>query len=253
MRIPRFYLPAQFQPGLLVALNKEQSHYALTVLRLKNGHQIHVFDGQGHQADAQLQVINRREAQVLLGDVIERPATESTLNSLLVQGISRGERMDYSLQKAVELGISTIQPVFTERCEVRLDQEKADKRRQQWQALVVSACEQSGRCVVPEVLPLVSLADWFAHPLQLDYANHTRGLVLDPFSQKTIMQINEPEPLVPFALLIGPEGGLTEQEVKQAQLVGLQPVRLGPRILRTETTAPVVLSLLQAKWGDLNQ
>ncbi|AHF01783.1 16S rRNA methyltransferase [Thiomicrospira aerophila AL3] len=250
MRIPRFYLAANYQPGLVIELDKDQAHYALTVLRLKNGHQIQVFDGQGQQADARLQVMGRRDAQVVLGDSISRPACESPLNTLLVQGISRGERMDYSLQKAVELGVSAIQPVFTERCEVRLDEDKAEKRRQQWQALVISACEQSGRCVVPEVKPLITLEHWFAQNPNQPYPKGTRGLVLDPYSTKTFNEIEKPNLTQSLALLIGPEGGLTEQEVEQAQAQGLQGIRLGPRILRTETAAPVILSLLQARWGD---
>lgn len=248
MRISRFYLAASYQPGLVIELDKDQAHYALTVLRLKNGHQIQVFDGQGQQADARLQVIGRRDAQVVLADTITRPGCESPLNTLLVQGISRGERMDYSLQKAVELGVSAIQPVFTERSEVRLDEDKAEKRRQQWQALVISACEQSGRCVVPEVKPLITLEHWF------DENPHQSGLVLDPYSTKTLNEvlneIEKPNLTQSLALLIGPEGGLTKQEVEQAQAQGLQGIRLGPRILRTETAAPVILSLLQARWGD---
>jgi len=245
MRIPRFYLPADYQPGLVVALNKEQNHYALTVLRLKNGHQLEVFDGQGQQTEATLHTLSRRDAQVILGDKITRPACESPLNTLLVQGISRGERMDYTLQKAVELGITTIQPVFTERCEVRLDEDKAEKRRQQWQALVISACEQSGRCVVPDVKPLISLEDWFANNSQQP------GLVLDPYGSQTLNHLESPNLTQPLALLIGPEGGLTDHEVAQAQAQGFLGIQLGPRILRTETAAPVILSLLQARWGDL--
>lgn len=246
MRIPRLYLPGDYQPGQILELTKEQVHYALNVLRLKAEHPLEVFDGEGHQAQAQLHILNKREAQVTLSE-IKQPKTESPLNTLLVQGISRGERMDYSLQKAVELGVSTIQPVFSERCEVRLDSQKAEKRRLQWQALVVSACEQSGRCVVPIVHPLITLNDWFAdHPQQ-------PGLVLDPYAQQTLMTFTPEQPQTSaLALLIGPEGGLSEAEVEQAKTQGLTPVRLGPRILRTETAAPAVLSLLQAQWGDLN-
>ncbi|MBE0493086.1 MAG: 16S rRNA (uracil(1498)-N(3))-methyltransferase [Thiomicrospira sp.] len=246
MRIPRLYLPAEYQSGRVLDLTKDQAHYALTVLRLKAEHPLEVFDGEGHQAQAQLQILNKREAQITLGE-IQRPNTESPLNTLLIQGISRGERMDYSLQKAVELGVSAIQPVFTERCEVRLDPQKAEKRRQQWQALVISACEQSGRCVVPIVRPLITLNTWFSdHPQQ-------PGLVLDPYAQQTLMTF-KPEQMqtTELALLIGPEGGLSETEVEQAKTNGLTAVRLGPRVLRTETAAPVVLSLLQAQWGDLN-
>lgn len=246
MRIPRLYLAGDYQSGQVLNLTKEQAHYALTVLRLKPDHPLEVFDGEGHQAQAQLHVLNKREAQVILGEI--QPAqTESPLKTLLVQGVSRGERMDYSLQKAVELGVTAIQPVFTERCEVRLDPQKAEKRRQQWQALVISACEQSGRGVVPVVHPLITLNQWFSdHPQQ-------PGLVLDPYAQQTLMTFKPEQPqTVELALLIGPEGGLSDTEVEQAKIHGLSAVRLGPRILRTETTAPVVLALLQAQWGDLN-
>lgn len=246
MRIPRLYLPAEYQSGRVLDLTKEQAHYALTVLRLKAEHPLEVFDGEGHQAQAQLHILNKREAQVTLGEV-QYPNTESPLKTLLVQGISRGERMDYSLQKAVELGVSAIQPVFTERCEVRLDPQKAEKRRQQWQALVISACEQSGRCVVPIVHPLITLNQWFSDQPQQP------GLVLDPYAQQTLMTFKPELPQkAELALLIGPEGGLSDAEVEQAKIQGLTPVRLGPRILRTETAAPVILSLLQAQWGDLN-
>lgn len=244
MRIPRFYLPADYQPGLVVELQKEQTHYALTVLRLKNGHLVDVFDGQGRQARASLQVIDKRTAHVTLSE-ISQPSTESPLHTLLLQGISRGERMDYALQKAVELGVTEIQPLFTERCEVRLEDDKQHKRREQWQALVISACEQSGRCVVPQVKPLMTLTEWFAQNPQQP------GLVLDPYSQKTLSQLPNPDLTKPLAILIGPEGGLTDDEVQLAQQQGFQGIRLGPRILRTETAAPVILSLLQAQWGDL--
>lgn len=245
MRIPRLYLPGDYQSGQVLNLTKEQTHYALTVLRLKADHPLEVFDGKGHQAQAQLQIINKREAQITLGE-IQRPNTESPLQTLLVQGISRGERMDYSLQKSVELGVSAIQPVFSERCEVRLDPQKAEKRRQQWQALVISACEQSGRCVVPIVHPLITLNQWFAdHPQQ-------PGLVLDPYAQHSLKTYQPTRPqTAELALLIGPEGGLSDTEVEQAKKHGLTAVCLGPRILRTETAAPVILSLLQAQLGDL--
>ncbi|WP_044407998.1 16S rRNA (uracil(1498)-N(3))-methyltransferase [Thiomicrospira microaerophila] len=247
MRIPRLYLAVDLQPGLVVNLNKDQAHYALTVLRLKNAHPVQVFDGLGQQIDGVLQILSRRDAQVLLGEHLERPNTESPLNTLLLQGISRGERMDYSLQKAVELGVTEIQPLFTDRCEVRLDADKAEKRRQQWQALVISACEQSGRAQVPIVHAPVTLEHWIGQLTQ-----PAQGLVLDPYAQQTLQTISKPSHLQAFALLVGPEGGLTDMEVQLAQNAGLTAIRLGSRILRTETAAPVILSLLQAQWGDLN-
>ncbi len=244
MRIPRFYIPADYQPGLVITLNKEQVHYALTVLRLKSGHQIEAFDGRGHCADAQLHVINKREATLTLNRVKYEPK-QSPLNTVLVQGISRGERMDYSLQKAVELGVTAIQPVFTERCEVRLDAEKSDKRREQWQTLVISACEQSGRNVVPQVYPAQPLTHW------LNQSDHL-GMVLDPYAEQGLQHLQAPPMHAPWHILIGPEGGLSEEEVQQAKQQGLTPVRLGQRILRTETVAPVILALVQNRWGDLN-
>lgn len=245
MRIPRLYLPGPYQLNESIRLNKEQAHYALTVLRLKNDHPLEVFDGQATQAQARLQVINKREAQIEIIK-LEQPSTESPLQLTLVQGISRGERMDYSLQKAVELGVSQIQPVFTERCEVRLSSDKLEKRRQQWQALVISACEQSGRVRVPKVAPLMSLTQWLQQQAQ-----PCLGLVLDPYADTRIYDLAPLEPTQNYALLIGPEGGLSDEEVNLAQQHGLTAIRLGPRILRTETAAPTILAILQQRWGDL--
>lgn len=242
MRIPRFYLPAPYQAGAKLSLEKAQVHYALNVLRLKHQRPVELFDGQGAQAQAQLHVIDRRHAEVEITaiDTINR---ESPLHTVLLQGISKGDRMDFTIQKATELGITTIQPLFTEHCDVKLTADKQLKRQQQWQDIAISACEQSNRNHLPTILPPITFADWLAS------AEHTQGLVLEPTATRSLKQLPPPT-CDPLAILIGPEGGLSEEEVALACEKGLQPIRLGPRILRTETAGLVILSALQTLWGD---
>ncbi|MDX1347748.1 MAG: 16S rRNA (uracil(1498)-N(3))-methyltransferase [Thiomicrorhabdus chilensis] len=244
MRIPRFYLPGEYQPQQVISLHKEQVHYALNVLRLKNQHPVEIFNGQGLQASATLIVTGRRSADLCI-ETLSQPQNESPLHSILVQSISRGDRMDYSLQKSVELGVTQIQPIFSERCEVKLSGDKLKKRRDQWQAIVISACEQSGRCTVPEILPIQPYADWLSSLPQPVF-----GLVLDPYASNTLQTLQPPKTNRPVHLLIGPEGGLSTAEVEQAVNQGLTPIKLGPRILRTETAGPAILAGLQTLWGD---
>jgi len=244
MRISRLFIEADFQPKQTLELSKEQAHYALTVLRLKSGTPIEAFDGRGNLATGQLIVTGRRSAEVQI-EQVEQSSNESPLKTVLVQGISRGDRMDHSIQKAVELGVSAIQPIFTARCEVKLQGEKLEKRRQQWQSIVINACEQSGRTVVPQIRPILTFDQWLQ---ALD--NNRFGLVLDPYAENSLTSIKKPADETPVQLLIGPEGGLTEEEVKEAIQAGMTAVKLGPRILRTETAGPAVLSILQTIWGD---
>lgn len=244
MRIPRFYLPGEYQPQQVITLHKEQVHYALNVLRLKNQHPVEIFNGQGLQASATLIVTGRRSADLCI-ESLSQPQNESPLHSILVQSISRGDRMDYTLQKAVELGVTQIQPIFSERCEVKLSGDKLEKRRDQWQSIVISACEQSGRCTVPEILPILPYADWLDSLPQPVF-----GLVLDPYASNTLQTLQAPETDRPVHLLIGPEGGLSTAEVEHAVNQGLTPIKLGPRILRTETAGPAILAGLQTLWGD---
>lgn len=243
MRVPRFYLKAKLIAGQTLTLSKEQAHYALTVLRLKDQRPVQVFDGKGIQADAILQVTGRRSANISIQSC-QKTNTESPLNTVLLQGISKGDRMDYSIQKSVELGITTIQPLFTERSEVKLKDDKLVKKCQQWQDIAINACEQSGRNIVPNILPPLEFETW------LKAADTAQGLVLDPYAQETLKTLSAPKNDYPYQLLIGPEGGLTEQEVLQAVTKGLTPIQLGPRVLRTETASVVILSALQTLWGD---
>ncbi len=243
MRISRFYLPFNYQVGQTLKLNKDQSHYALTVLRIKDNRKIEIFDGKGKQAQAKLIVNNRRCASVIIEE-ISSPLVESPLNTILCQAISKGDRMDYTIQKCVELGITAIQPLITTNCDIKLDDSKLQKKRQQWQNIAISACEQSNRNTVPNIYPHLSYVNW------LQNYNHINGLVLNPYAHKGLRQVDDKFKNIPIYLLIGPEGGLTDIEIKQAIKIGLTDIKLGNRILRTETTGVAVLSALQLLWGD---
>lgn len=245
MRIPRFYLPVTFQQGRSISLDKPQAHYALTVLRLKDQRPIEVFDGKGNQAQAKLLVTGRKTADVLI-EHCESINTESPLQTVLLQGISKGDRMDYTIQKSVELGVTAIQPLFTERCDVKLTGDRLDKKRTQWQDIAINACEQSNRNVVPAVLPPLSYGDWLSAQTQVS------GLVLSPTAEHSLQTLPSSLSEQSIHLLIGPEGGLTDDEISHGVQKGLTPIRLGPRILRTETASVTVLSALQTLWGDFH-
>lgn len=249
MRIARLYLEGHYQANQIVPLPKEQAHYVLTVLRLKNAFQMEAFNGQGLLAKGTLEVTSRRTANFHI-DSVETSDCESPLNTVLVQGISKGDRMDTSIQKAVELGVTAIQPIFTERCDVKLAHDKLEKRRNQWQTIAINACEQSGRTVVPNVLPIQTYQAWLDS--QNTDGQTSFGLVLDPYAQNSIKTIAAPQNNTPINLLIGPEGGLTDNEVNLAESIGLTRVQLGPRVLRTETAGPAILAILQTLWGDFN-
>ncbi|MBN2605717.1 MAG: 16S rRNA (uracil(1498)-N(3))-methyltransferase [Thiotrichales bacterium] len=240
MRISRFYFPAEFQTGDTLTLTKEQAHYALTVLRLKHERPVELFDGKGKQALATLIHTSRRTADVVI-DSVSTPENESPIQTILLQGISKGDRMDFTIQKCVELGITAIQPLWTEHCDVKND--KIDKKLQHWQEIAINACEQSNRNVVPDILPPLEIGEWFA--LQTS----VKGLVLDPYASQSLKNIEDFGESA-IHLLVGPEGGLTETEVSLAQTKGMTPITLGPRILRTETAGMAVLAILQAKFGD---
>lgn len=244
MRISRLYLQADYIAGQTLELSKEQAHYALTVLRLKNGTIIEVFNGKGSVARGQIMTASRRSAHVIIEELLDIQ-NESPLKTILVQGISRGDRMDYSIQKAIELGVSAIQPVFTERCEVKLKADKLEKRQQQWQTIVINACEQSGRNVVPKILPIADLSQWLEQQ-----SPDLFGLVMDPRANHTLATVAKPPAKTPVHILVGPEGGLTDDEIITSSNAGFTSIQLGPRILRTETAGPATLAIIQALWGD---
>ncbi len=238
----RLYCDLPLSPGAEIALPEAAARHAVTVLRLQVGDTLHLFNGAGGEYSASLVAVNKREARVRLTE-FHAAERESPLAITLVLGISAGERMDYSLQKATELGVSAIQPLATERSEVRLAGERADKRLQHWQHVVIAACEQCGRNRVPAVAPVQK---FFAYLAAVDRSK--RLLMLSP---DAVTPLKRAAPSTDVVLLIGSEGGLAPAECQAAVASGFEPVSLGPRILRTETAPVAALAVLQALWGDI--
>jgi 16S rRNA (uracil1498-N3)-methyltransferase len=238
----RLYCDMPLSPGAEIALPESAARHAVTVLRLQAGDTLHLFNGAGGEFLASLVAVNKREARVRVVDFLAREC-ESPVDITLALGISAGERMDYSLQKATELGVRAIQPLATERSVVKLAGERADKRLQHWQHVVIAACEQCGRNRVPAVAPARKLFEYLAA-----VERNKRLLVLSPGADTPLKRI---APAAAAVLLIGPEGGLAPVEYLAAETSGFESVSLGPRILRTETAPVAALAVLQALWGDL--
>lgn len=242
MRQSRIYTPQPLLSTETVELSGQTRHYLARVLRLSVGDSVILFDGDGREYPGEIIEVQSKRIIARLGE--SRPAgNESPLKITLVQAISRGERMDYSLQKATELGVSCIQPLVSQRVEVRLDEKRKAKRLQHWKGVVISACEQSGRAVVPEVLQPCLLDEWLA------VADTSKSLVLDPTAKMRLSEFSEGHKNV--SVLVGPEGGFTEIELEHVKAKGVTPLSLGPRILRTETAGPVAIAVLQVVAGDL--
>lgn len=243
MTTPRIYLPCPLSSDALVDLDARAVGHVVRVLRLRTGDTITLFNGDGHDYAAELISVRKDSAQCRVTNQQPRD-TESPLTLELAQGISRGERMDYTLQKAVELGITRIVPLDTERSQVKLSGEREEKRIQHWQGVILHACEQSGRSRIPELAPVQRLNEWLhvRTPGALD-------LFLDPQGDCSVDALDGP--LSTVTLLVGPEGGLSPTERDQAVAAGFKRLRLGPRVLRTETAALAALAALQSRWGDL--
>ncbi|MGJ7458248.1 16S rRNA (uracil(1498)-N(3))-methyltransferase [Halomonas sp. MA07-2] len=244
-KAPRIHVAADFIVGGDVVLPEGPARHVARVLRLVEGAPLCLFDGNGLEATAVLVEASRKRVVVRI-ESLEPGGGESPLAVHLGQAISKGDRMDYAIQKAVELGVAAITPLYTEHGDVRLRGEREAKKLAHWQAVAASACEQCGRARVPSVHPPVALADWLAK------RDEALRLVLHPAteSEARALLAREAAPSG-VALLIGPEGGLAEAEVASARAAGFAPLSLGPRILRTETAPVVALSLLQYRFGDL--
>jgi len=241
VRTPRLYTACPLVPGGRIELEAGPAHHAATVLRLRAGESIRLFDGSGTECAGR---IARTTRQSIIVDIecclaVNR---ESPLRITLAQGISRPERMDYTLQKAVELGVSAIIPLLTQRTAIKLDSGRAARRLDHWQKVIVAACEQCGRNQLPLLLPVASLADWLAE------GGDGVKLLLRAGVKASLADAPRASEVT---LLIGPEGGLAEAEVAAAERSGYLPVALGPRILRTETAALAAIALLQGIYGDL--
>jgi 16S rRNA (uracil1498-N3)-methyltransferase len=241
----RFHVRGKLGNGSEVRLPPDAAHHAVRVLRLAVGEQVVLFDGHGGEFEACITRIERSYVSVKTGAhlAVER---ESHLHIELVQGLSGGDRMDITLQKAVELGVTAIQPVATKRSVVKLKDERAQRRVEHWQNLVIAACEQCGRNRVPQVAAVLGLPEWLAQREMPPPDAETR-LLLSPDAAAALKDL---VPAGRLVMLVGPEGGLSPGEAQIAQSRGFKPVRLGPRILRTETAALAALSAIQALWGD---
>ena len=243
MRLIRVHAAQPLSAGAEVALPEAAAHHVARVLRLRPGAPLVLFDGSGADFRAEIVAV---EGDRVRARVVERTAglRESPLGITLVQAVSRGERMDWTLQKATELGVRSIQPVLSARSVVRLDGQQAAKKHRHWQAIVAGACEQCGRSVLPEVRPPLDLPRFLA-----EVPREGQRLVLSPTGPGSLAGL--PGMAARVELLIGPEGGLDDAELAAAERAGFAPVRLGPRVLRTETAGIAALAVLQALWGDL--
>ncbi len=248
----RIYQITDFIVNNTVKLSDDAFGHMVRVLRLSEGDIVTLFNGrkpngkEAFQYTAKLVDVKKKHASV---EIISQEAVnnESPLNIHLGQGISRGDRMDFTLQKSVELGVNKITPLFTERCGVKLSSERLAKKCEQWQKIVISACEQSGRCIVPLVAEPMLLQDW------INEQTTALKLNLHPKAAYSIMTLPMEKPAneLSIRLLIGPEGGLTDDEISQANQADFQDILLGPRVLRTETAALTAITALQCRFGDL--
>jgi 16S rRNA (uracil1498-N3)-methyltransferase len=241
MRIPRLFLPMPLAEASVITLPEERAHYLKTVLRLRVGSELVVFNGGGDEFSAEVERLSRAESQLRLVKRSQQ-SRESPLSVHLGLGISRGERMDLVIQKAVELGVSAISPLVAERTVVRLDDERRASRWAHWQRVAQSACEQCQRNRVPSLAEPTALEEW------LSTVAGTR-LLLDPAGSRSLRDIAPSNEGV--VILAGPEGGFSSEERAKAVQAGFIAVRFGPRILRTETAAIAALCAAQALWGDL--
>jgi 16S rRNA (uracil1498-N3)-methyltransferase len=241
----RLFLEGELTVGSDIALPAESVQH-LRARRLRPGEKVVLFNGQGGEFHGTLRALERREAVVTLEAFDPREA-ESPLEIVLVQGIAKGERMDFTIQKGVELGVAAIQPVFTDHGVVRLDSKRAEKRRAHWQAVATSACEQCGRNRVPPVHSPTPLSDFWQDLSGKDGI----GIVLDADGGHATTALQPAAKRL--RLLVGPEGGLSDQELRKAAERGLTRLTLGPRILRTETAGLAAIAALQTLYGDLSQ
>lgn len=241
MRIPRIYTSQPLTSNTTVELESGPAHHVAKVLRMQAGRELVLFNGTGGEYRAVIAAVGKRRVSVTIGEFSE-PQTESPLVTELAIGVSRGERMDWVIQKATELGVTRIQPVFTERTEVKLNGERLEKRMQRWQQTIVSACEQCQRNSLPELKDPQSLQQ------ALTYSTASAKYVLHHRTDRRLQDTVRPESV---CLLVGPEGGLSDEEIELTQKQGFQALALGPRVLRTETAPVAALAVIQYQWGDI--
>lgn len=241
MRIPRIYTDTPLQAGAEAQLDDNAAQHVGRVLRMQPGQALNLFNGDGQDYPALIASASKKNVTVQ----VEQPTannSESALEIVLGQTLSKGDRMDYAVQKAVEMGVSRIVPLSTERCDVRLKGDREDKRLSHWRSVAISAAEQCGRARVPDILPVMNITEWLAYSQRCDLR-----LVLHHRTEQSLDSLARPKSI---ALMIGPEGGLSANEIAQAEHAGFLPVALGPRVLRTETAPVAAMALCQWLWGD---
>lgn len=242
MRLTRVHVPGPLAAGARHTIEGEAANHITRVLRLRPGDPLTLFDGRGGEHAARIEGF-RKNAVIVAVTAHDPTDRESPLSLTLAQGISRGERMDWVVQKATELGVTRIVPILTERTVVKLDARQSERRRSHWRGIAVAACEQSGRNKVPDIAAPLSL-----HAFLRDADPAATRLLLSPAAPHRIADLKPPDRQ--FIVLIGPEGGLSETEQRAAANAGYLAVKLGPRVLRTETAALAALTLLQLQFGD---
>ncbi len=241
MRIYRIYAPFLLSQTEII-LNKENSHHLANVLRCREGDICHVFDGAGNEVKAKIAQINKSHMPLQVLEIINND-TESSLKIHLFQALCKGDKMDVIIQKSVELGVTEITPLITERCDVKLSDERLEKRMTHWQNIIINATEQSGRAVLAKLNTPVSLDEAIQQQAQ------NLRLLFTPHTEKKISNIGEPNNKS-IAIFIGPEGGFSESETTWSIDQGVEALTLGKRILRTETAPIAIMASLQAMWGD---
>lgn len=242
MRVPRIYHPHPITHLGALTLSEDAAGHIGRVLRMQPGQEVLLFDGSGAEFPAVITESGKKQVVVELSERVEN-SIESPLDLHLGQVISRGDKMEFTIQKSVELGVNTITPLISERCGVKLDPKRFEKKLQQWQKIAISACEQCGRNVVPEIRPIMSLEDWCAEQ------SDALKLNLHPRAKYSINTL--PQPVSKVRLLIGPEGGLSSEEIEMTRDHQFEETLLGPRVLRTETAALTAITALQVRFGDL--
>jgi 16S rRNA (uracil1498-N3)-methyltransferase len=244
MRTTRLYIPQPLQEGTTLAVSGQPAHHVRNVLRLRAGASLRLFNGSGREHAATLLETGRSAITLSIAAPVE-PAAPPSLHITLAQGIARNDRMDLILQKAVELGVAGIQPLWMQRSQKHLKGERLEKRLLHWRGIVISACEQCGRATLPVLPEPMSFFDW-----QDNAADTGLRLMLQPEGHGTLRELDTPKNGV--TLLVGPEGGLTPEERTGALRTGFTGIRLGQRILRTETAGIAALAGIQALWGDFS-
>lgn len=242
MRVPRIYHPEPITQLGDLALSEDASGHVGRVLRMKPGQEVLLFDGSNYEFPAVISEVSKKSVVVTISEQRSH-SVESPLNLHLGQVISRGDKMEFTIQKSVELGVNTITPLISERCGVKLDQKRFEKKLAQWQKIAIAACEQSGRNTVPVIRPIMQLEEWCAEQ------SEALKLNLHPRAQYSINTL--PGPIERVRLLVGPEGGLSAEEIAMTEQYQFEETLLGPRVLRTETAALTAITALQVRFGDL--